>query len=84
MIDSIICAWIAATADDFGGSLDEHPSDVRDPGRGATPRSGVPYCYRFRKGWQVRIPGVRTQCFRTDELDAARDYVRLHVEAAHV
>ena len=43
-------------------------------------QSGVPFVYRNRNMWQVRIPGVPTVCFKIDNLDLAREYVAAHVE----
>lgn len=79
MTDSLIRAWIACADEDFGGSLDYEPDVARKPQTGAVPQSGVSYVYRMRDRWQVRIPGVPTRVFQ--DIDAARDYVRLHVEA---
>lgn len=80
MTDSIIRAWVLATDDDFGGSLDDMPPEPsRKPQVGGKPASGVPYCYKIPHGWQVRVPGVKTRKFDADDLDGARAFVALHV-----
>ena len=74
MTENIIRAWALAADEDFGGSLDGEKITV---GRKRTPASGVPYVYCYARGFQVKIPGVKTKCFPT--IDLARDYVALHV-----
>lgn len=76
MTDNIIRAWVLAADDNFGGSLDyDEPIPAQRPGPKAA--SGVPYCYAYRDGWRVRIPGVQSKCFTT--LKEARSYVALYV-----
>ena len=62
MTDNLIRAWALAADEDFGGSLD-YETPIMKPHTGAVPASGVAYCYRYKRGWQVKIPGVRSKCF---------------------
>jgi hypothetical protein len=79
MTDNIIRAWVLATDPDFGGSLDSDPDVLRKVGRQQRiPKSGVPYCYRSAKGYQVKIPDMPSKFFK--ELDDARTFVSLHVQ----
>lgn len=80
MTDQLIAAWLLAADEDFGGSLDTPLEELRRPERGRTPASGIPYCYRYKRGYQVKIPGVRSRCFPLDALDAALEFVQLHVD----
>ena len=80
MTDNIIRAWVLATDDDFGGSLDFDPDEPRTVGKRRNPASGVPYCYKIPGGWQVRIPHVKTRKFEADDLAGAREFVAMHVE----
>jgi hypothetical protein len=80
MTDNIIRAWALAAEDDFGGSLDDVPPEpIRKPQNGGAAKSGIPYTYKHLRGYQTRIPGVKSRFFTADQLDQAREFVSFHL-----